>query len=170
MNNVFNCFVLTSTIGFDPDTHTPDKRRNIPRQKTEVFVRFSKPHAKVFSSLTQSPRFRGPGIAWRRKAPLALRGLQRRGLYVMSTFWRERFQCFGGGFLALYFWHTFTNVFLIPFWHVTRSVQAHVLPPFLWRYTVSFPRQAAPKIEIFILRSPVFMYPELYACTSTHKA
>ncbi|PLW50545.1 hypothetical protein PCASD_01392 [Puccinia coronata f. sp. avenae] len=28
------------------------------------------------ASLTQSPRFRGPGIAWRREAPLALRGLR----------------------------------------------------------------------------------------------
>ncbi|PLW25065.1 hypothetical protein PCASD_25553 [Puccinia coronata f. sp. avenae] len=32
--------------------------------------------AQAWPSLTQSPCFRGPGIAWRREAPLALRGLR----------------------------------------------------------------------------------------------
>jgi hypothetical protein len=71
-----------------------------PRVRSREQGVFTHPRAP---SLTQSPCFRGPGIAWRREAPLALRGLRRRGLYVMSTFWRERFQRFGGGFFEWYF-------------------------------------------------------------------
>jgi hypothetical protein len=44
------------------------------------------PPCRENSSLTQSPCFRGPGIAWQCKAPLALWGLQRRVLHVNNIF------------------------------------------------------------------------------------